>query len=210
MAKYCGNCGTQLEDDVKACGNCGMPVEDTIVPMLSFKDPEKQKKTKKTVTGIIAAVALVVAVVIAFNIVFQFTGYNGLLRKTMKAYENYDIDTLISLSSNVYYYEDDEDWIEEYFEYHVGKDIDLFDTEVGHNYKITYEVNEIYSTSERGVSEILKYIESTYPDFDIDTIQKIVIADVTTTVKQSDRSSSCDITVVMTKENGDWKLLYLE
>ena len=42
--------------------------------------------------------------VIAVNVVLKFTGYNGLLRKVMKAYETYDIEKLVSLSSNIYYY----------------------------------------------------------------------------------------------------------
>lgn len=26
MAKFCGNCGAQLDDDDKVCGQCGTPV----------------------------------------------------------------------------------------------------------------------------------------------------------------------------------------
>ena len=27
MAKFCGNCGTQLEDNAKICGKCGTPLD---------------------------------------------------------------------------------------------------------------------------------------------------------------------------------------
>ena len=76
---------------------------------------------------------LVAVAIVAFNIVSQFTGYNGLLRKVMTAYESYDIDTLVSLSSDMYYY-GEEDWVEYYFEYNVGDALESFESSVGHSY----------------------------------------------------------------------------
>ena len=72
--------------------------------------------------------------VIAVNVVLKFTGYNGLLRKVMKAYETYDIEKLVSLSSNIYYY-GEENYGEDYFESKVGETLEFFETSVGHNYK---------------------------------------------------------------------------
>ena len=150
MAKFCGNCGTQLEDNAKICGKCGTPLDgmSANIPGLKVTDPEKQKKMKKTVKLVVGMVALVIVAVIAFNVVSQYTGYNRLLRKVMTAYENYDIDTLISLSSDMYYY-GEEDWVEYYFEYSVGDDLDYFESYVGHNYKLSYDVQEVYTLSGR-------------------------------------------------------------
>lgn len=88
MAKFCGNCGTQLEDNAKICGQCGTPLDGTSsnIPGLKVVDPEKKEKMKKVGKRIVALVALVIVAVIAFNVVSQFTGYNGLLRKVMAAY----------------------------------------------------------------------------------------------------------------------------
>jgi len=211
MAKFCGNCGTQLDDNAKICGNCGTPLDGTStnIPGLKVVDPEKQKKIKKTVKRVVGLAILVVVAIIAFNIVSQFTGYNGLLRKVMTAYENYDIDTLISLSSDMYYY-GEEDWVESYFEYSVGDDLDSFESSVGHSYKLTYEVNETYVMSERKVDEMLSEIEYSYSDFDVSVIEEVVVADLTVTAKQGSKSVNQDMNIVMTKENGTWRLLYIE
>lgn len=211
MAKFCGNCGTQLEDNAKICGQCGTPLDgaSTKIPGLKVIDPEKQKKLKKMGKRIVALVALVIVAVIAFNVVAQYTGANGLLRKVMSAYKEYDIDTLISLSSDMYFY-GEEDWVEYYFEYNVGDDLDSFESSVGHSYKLTYEVNEIYTVSDRKLDDMLDQIEYSYADFDIGMIEKIVIADLTVTAKQGSKSVSRDMNIVMSKENGSWRLLYIE
>ena len=211
MAKFCGNCGTQLEDNAKICGKCGTPLDGASanIPGLKVTDPEKQKKMKKTVKSVVILAVLAVVAVIAFNIVSQYTGYNGLLRKVMTAYEKYDIDTLISVSSDMYFY-GEEEWVEYYFENNVGNDLDSFESSVGHSYKLSYEVNEIYTLPERKLDEMLSEIEYTYADFDVDTIEKIVIADLTVTAKQGSKSVNQDMNIVMSKENGKWKLLYIQ
>ena len=211
MAKFCGNCGTQLEDNAKVCGNCGTPLDGayTNIPGLKVTDPEKQKKMKKTVKRVVGLVLLVAVAIIGFNVVSPFTGYNGLLRKVMTAYEKYDIDTLVSLSSDMYYY-GEEDWVDYYFDYSVGNDLDSFEASVGHSYKLTYEINETYVMSDRKVDEMLSEIEYSYPDFDVSIIEKVVVADLTVTAKQGSKSVNQDMNIVMTKENGTWRLLYIE
>lgn len=211
MAKFCGNCGTQLEDNAKICGQCGTPLDGTSsnIPGLKAVDPEKQKKLKKVGKRIVALVALVIVAVIVFNVVSQFTGYNGLLRKVMAAYEKYDIDTLISLSSDIYFY-GDEDWVENYFEYNVGDDLDSFEAAVGHSYKLSYEVIETYKLSNRNFQSMLDDIAWSYKDFDHSVIEEIVVAKVNVTATQGKRSVDREIEITMTKENGNWKVLYIE
>ena len=211
MAKFCGNCGARLEDDAKICGKCGTSVEGvtTSIPGLKVTDPEKQKKVKKTFKLVAGLMVLLIVAGIAFNVVSQYTGYNGLLSKVMAAYEKYDIDTLISLSSNMYYY-GDEDSVEYYFESKVGENLDSFEASVGHNYKLSYKVNETYAMSERKENDLLDDIENAYMDFDISKIKKVVVADLTLTAKQGNKSTNRDMNIVMTKENGSWRLLYIE
>lgn len=210
MAKFCGNCGTQLEDNAKICGQCGTPLDGTSsnIPGLKVVDPEKQKKLKKMGKRIVALVALVIVAVIAFNVVSQFTGYNGLIRKVMAAYEKYDIDTLISLSSDIYFY-GDEDWVENYFEYNVGDDLDSFEAAVGHSYKLSYEVIETYKLSNRNFQSMLDDIAWSYEEFDHSVIEEIVVAKVNVTATQGKRSVDREIEITMTKENGNWKVLYI-
>ena len=210
MAKFCGNCGTQLEDSAKICGNCGMPWDSASnITGLKVTDLEKQKKMKKTVNLVVGVVTLVIVTMIAVNVVSQYTGYNGLLHKTMTAYKNYDIDTLISLSSDMYYY-GEEDWVEYYFEYNVGEDLDYFESYVGHNYKLSYELQETYTLSSRKLDAMLDTIKSAYPNFDINAISQVKVSDVQVTAKGGESSTSIAVQITMTKENGKWKLLYID
>ena len=209
MARFCGNCGAQLDDDAKVCGQCGTPIDGNALG-LKIVDPEKKKKMMKKVKGVIALAIVVVIAVLVVKIISGFTGTNGLVRKIMVAYEKYDIDTIVSLSSDMYYYNDYEDYVDEYFEYAVGSNIDSFESSVGHSYKMSYEVDEIYDLSQRKQDEMLKSIEYAYPDFDVDIISKIAVADVTVTAKQGSKSVSRTVKITMSKEGNTWKLLYLE
>lgn len=209
MARFCGNCGAQLDDDAKVCGQCGTPIDGNALG-LKIVDPEKKKKMMKKVKGVIALAIVVVIAVVVVKIISGFTGTNGLVRKIMVAYEKYDIDTIVSLSSDMYYYNDYEDYVDEYFEYAVGSNIDSFESSVGHSYKMSYEVDEIYDLSQRKQDEMLKSIEYVYPDFDVDIISKIAVADVTVTAKQGSKSVSRTVKITMSKEGNTWKLLYLE
>lgn len=211
MAKFCGNCGAKLDDDAKVCGQCGTPLDGAAANVSGLKviDPEKQKKAKKAVKLVAVLIAIAVVAVIALNIASKYTGCNGLLRKVMAAYENYDIDTLVSLSSDMYYY-GEEDWVEYYFEHAVGNNLDSFESSVGHSYKLSYEVNETYVMSERKVDEVLSEIENTYPDFDVSAIGKIAVANLTITAKQGNKMANRDVNIIMSKENGSWRLLYIE
>lgn len=212
MAKFCGNCGAQLDDDARVCGQCGTPIDESRgkVPGLKIVDPEKKKKLiKKMKMVIVLAVAIFIAVV-GIRIARNFTGTNGVVRKAMAAYEKYDIDTIVSLSSDMYYYDDNENYVEEYFEYAVGRNIDNFESSVGHSYKMSYEVEEIYDLSQRKQDEMLKNIEYSYPDFDVDVINKIAVADVKITAKQGSKSVNKTVKITMSKEGKTWKLLYIE
>lgn len=212
MAKFCGNCGAKLDDDAKVCGQCGTPLENTQLntPIFKQTDPEKEKKIKKIVKIALALIALIIVVRVVIGITSRYTGHNGLLRKVMAAYEDYDIDTLVSLSSDLYYCgkDPDADWAEHYFENIVGDHLEYFESSVGHSYKLSYKVNETYPLPERKFSEMLDEIESTHPDFDSE-IKKIVVADLELTAKQGNKSKSTDLKVIMAKEDGKWKLLYI-
>ena len=102
------------------------------------------------------------------------------------------------------------DSVEYYFESKVGENLDSFEASVGHNYKLSYKVNETYAMSERKENDLLDDIENAYMDFDISKIKKVVVADLTLTAKQGNKSTNRDMNIVMTKENGSWRLLYIE
>lgn len=210
MAKYCGNCGAKMDDAANVCGQCGTPVDGTItISSVKIADPQKQKKFKKIFKIVIALVLVAAVGITTFNVVSKFTGYNGLIHKVMTAYEEYDIDTLVALSSDIYYY-GEENYVEDYFENVVGTALDSFEASVGHSYQMSYEVKETYTLSERRSNEILEEIEYSYPDFDVSIIEELVNSDITVTAEQDGKLVDWDLNVTMSKENGSWKLLYIE
>ncbi|MBS1335044.1 MAG: zinc-ribbon domain-containing protein [Blautia sp.] len=210
MAKFCGNCGTKLGDSAKICSQCGTPVESNakVLPV-KIVDQEKQKKNKKILKTVAVVILAIVLIITAVKIVPKFTGYNNLLKKVMKAYEAYDIDSLVALSSDVYYYGEDGE-AEEYFDEHVGWELEGFENQLGANYEFSYKINETYEMQEYNKRKRLEEIEYYYPDFDISIIQKIVVANTTVTAKKDDMKVNIDVNIIMTKEKGAWKLLYIE
>ena len=199
MAKFCGNCGTQMDDNAKVCGQCGTPVDSgTKTSAVKIIDPERKKKNKKIFTFAAALILVVIVAATAINVVTKFTGYNGLLRKVMAAYEVYDIDTLVSMSSDIYYY-CEEDYVEDYCENSVGRTLDSFESSVGHSYKFSYEINELYKLSERKMSEVLDNIKSAYPEFDIGKIKDVTVAEITITASKGEETSSKNIQITMTE-----------
>ena len=212
MARFCGNCGAQLDDDARVCGQCGTPIdgESGRIPGLKPIDPEKKKKLAKRIKTAVVLLVVAVVAIVGVRVALSYTGTNGLVRKVMTAYEKYDIDALVALSSDMYYYSDYENYVDEYFEYAVGNNIDSFESSVGHSYKMTYEIEEIYDLSQRKQDEMLKSIEYMYPDFDVDLISKISVASVKITAKQGSKSVSKTVIITMAKEGNNWKLLYIE
>lgn len=216
MSKYCGNCGAELSDEVRVCGFCGTPCQNTgkeaekkKISGTEYHNPEKHTATTKKVKWGIAAGILVIAAAVICNVAASFTGYHGLIRKVMKAYENYDIDALLELSSEIYFY-GAEEFVEYYFENTVGRNLDSIEENVGHNSKLSYEVKEVYSLSERKQSELLNELSSIYQDFDVSVIEKIKVAEIAVTAKQGKKSMDCEVKLTMTREAGKWKLLYID
>ena len=211
MAGFCGNCGAPLDDGARVCGQCGVPVNG-VSKHVSGVHGAKQENTKKIAKKIKMVVILAVIAglaVGAWNIASNFIGPKGLVRKAMKAYEKYDIDQLVSLSSDMYFY-GGEDEAESYFGYGVGNDLDDLENSVGHSYKLTYKIKEIYDLSERRLDELLDSIEYLYPYFDVDNIKKISVASVSVTAKKGSKSVNRNIEITMTKEGKEWKILYIE
>ena len=167
------------------------------------------KKIAKKIKMVVILAVIAGLAVGAWNIASNFIGPKGLVRKAMKAYEKYDIDQLVSLSSDMYFY-GGEDEAESYFEYGVGNDLDDLENSVGHSYKLTYKIKEIYDLSERRQDELLDNIEYLYPYFYVDTIDKISVASVSVTAKKGSKSVNRNIEITMTKEGKEWKILYIE
>lgn len=210
MARFCGNCGARLDDDAKVCGRCGTPIEGGArTHLVKIITPEKQRRRKKRIRIAIGLLLMVTVLAAAITVVPQFTGYNGLIRKIMYAYTEYDVDMLVSLSSDIYYY-GNANYVESYLKNAVNSTLDYIETSVGHDYRMTYKINETYNMSKRNMAETLDDIAYSYPDFDVSEIQEIVVANVTLSATKGAEEAERELNITMSKEAGKWKLLYID
>lgn len=211
MSKFCGNCGTKLDDTAKVCGNCGTPleIEKPVVSTPEFKyvDPEKQAKTKKKIKLFAGLAVIVIIAIIAVNIISGFVGYKGAVRKIMKAYEDYDLEEIVSLSSDLYYFMDNDSYAESYFAQIITNGLDTLEANAGHKYKFSYEITDSYKMSDHKYENLLDSLAN-YGDFDPDIIEKVLIVELELTA-DGNVTSTTHLTLTLTKEDGSWKLLYM-
>lgn len=216
MTKFCGNCGNQLNDNDRVCGNCGMPCQNLPVVQQYAGVPAVKKqmnpKTKKRIkliailSGVL--IVLIIAAVIAFNIISENTGYKGTLNKAMDAFEKYDIDTLISMTSDISFGSMDATDIEKYISRTVSAKLDQYEKEAGHDMDLSYEITDSYKLSERKFKEFLDYAEDYY-HYDASDISEIMVVNLKVTAKGSkgeDTFNSNDLYLV--KERDSWYLFY--
>lgn len=211
MAKYCGKCGIQADDNARACGNCGTLFDAVDLNRngevrLTTPSQKKRKIHIKKGAGIVLAV-LVLAII--FSIASNFIGVKGMVRKAMRAYKNYDINSLVKMSSDMYFY-GEEDLAEAYFEYTISDDFDGYEYAVGDNFKLSYEIDRIYTFPAYKQGKILENVSSLYTDFDVSKIKKIAAAELTVTAKNDSKSCEFKLTVTLSREGNKWKLMYIE
>lgn len=210
MVKFCGNCGEKLDAGDRVCGQCGTPVPGEGNSGFGGKiNPAAKRKMKKAIKTAIIILVIMAVVVAAGLVAFNMIGSRGLTHKTIRAYEKYDIDTILENSSEVYYYSGYEDEAEDYFELVVGEGLDYYETETGHNCKYSYDIKEMFTLPERKYDTLLSELEVVYPDYDVDLIQEVAVANLTVTAKQDNRSATGEVSITMTKESDGWKVLYI-
>lgn len=206
MAKFCGYCGSQMDDHAKVCGNCGNPLagESTKVKVTP---PVDKKKLKVVFILAFCVAALVFVAVLGVQYFNQNTGYNGLIRKTMAAYEDGDVDALMDLCSEILYHRGPSYTrpMEGYFEYL----IEYLEDEVGKNYKLSYEIEEVEHYSKRELKEMREDME-TYYEMDGDILDDAVVVEISVEAKKSRRSADVEIEMLLTKEKGVWRIYSLE
>lgn len=73
--KYCGNCGSPLEDDARFCGNCGSVVEEQMAQTMqrpteqgapNYASKKPSKGNSKVIIAVIAVILLIVGLAIGW------------------------------------------------------------------------------------------------------------------------------------------------
>lgn len=216
MAKFCGHCGKQLDDSAKICGYCGAPLGNpvsvnnatTIPGVVSEADKQKNANTQKIIKNGAMALAAIIVLSVVIGIVSSFTGYKGTVRKVINAYEEFDMNTLCSCASSLSYYAFDDDFAEELFEEKVSSRLDYYEEELGHGLKIKYEIIDSYKLDDRNKQELFDELEDVGAYVgDIDAVRSV---ELKLTIKGAYRETTKTTDdLILIKEGGKWKVLYL-
>lgn len=208
-----------MDDNAVVCGKCGTPFAGTNSSKISginYQTPQTQQqkeKNKKTIALIIAAVVVVLAVIGAVRAISEFTGYKGLVRKTVKAYQDYDIDGLIAQGSDLFYFVDD-DTLTAVVKNIVGNKLEKYEDRVGHSYQITYKISDDYELSTRKLEDLKQtlsyYLDMDEDEINFDDISSIRVVELELTIKQDKKSMKDTLTLTVDKEKDGWKLLDIE
>lgn len=211
MAKFCGNCGAEVEDDARVCGNCGVPLGGASSPKVDFKVPDKVKNADFKKIAVIVAVILAVIIIgsIAFNIVRNNTGYRAMLNRSFKAIQKADTEGLMKELS--VFIEDsygDDDLLEDDLDISINSYLDRLEDEVGAEPKISFEIKKASKLSDRKLKQLKDNLEDNDKDYDGDELQKAMHVDLKLKIKGPDDTSTDSINnMLIVKENGAWKVL---
>lgn len=215
MAGFCGNCGKALGDGDKVCGNCGIAVAGKAHVVAAQSDNKtvvnSKLKGNKGIIYVAVSIVAIVAIVIVSNVISSNTGYNGIIKKMVKAFADYDMATLQGLASGVsdemygMWYGDE---LDDYYEDKVSDSLDTIEERVGTIKSISYEITDTTEFSERKMDEVKDSLVDNY-NMDVDGIKKIVQVDLKITIKGSKKSSSYNVdSLYAIKESDGWKLFY--
>lgn len=212
MSRFCGNCGAQAEDNARVCGYCGVTLSEnggaqkTNVASMNL-DSEKQNNIFKLAS---LAVVAFISLIIVINIISGFVGVKGAARKIMNAYRDYDIDTLLEMTSDFKYAQADfmGTSLEKSYENRLDNKFEYFENRVGRDYKMKYKIVDSSKLPEYRTDDLYDAIAE-LDDFDIGTISKIMIVEIEVTAKGKSIDKVENWELVLAKENGKWRMIDL-
>lgn len=203
MAKFCGNCGMQLEDDARICGNCGTPYMSDGEKNRHIAPHTKKKIKKIAIFGVVGIVVIIIGIV-SLNIFSYMTGYERTINTFVEGLSEYDIDKVLSVSCNAGLSVDSSYDYEEAFSSMVSTWLDNYESQVGHDVKLSCEIQDSYKLSDRKLQVFLTNLEDIYK-YDTGDISEIVCAEVKLIISGSRSEKTFPAEdIYMIKENGKW------
>lgn len=209
MAKFCSNCGSQVEDGTLFCASCGAKVETAQTPAgepkKTFKKPDLKNldpKTKKfAFLGAIAAVVILVAVLV----VSLFFGPKAVVKKYMRGMINENAKKVVNCMPSFLWEDKDEkdEAIEDYQDMLEGMYSD-YD-------KVKFEIKDVHklSKNERETLEsYLETLEETNDKYKVGAIKvnKARIVEVKVTIKDGGDTIRKNMEILVVKYKGQWKV----
>ncbi len=201
--------GRKIAEDVKAEETEVNPKNQSAnADKKTEKKPKKTSKFLKILKLTLLFVVILGVICVSWWVYTEKTGPKGVLKKTMQAYEAYDIDGLILISSDMYFYGDMD--VEQEFKFMLDRGWDLLSCELGENYEFSYEVKEMYPISGRQLYSVKEKAEQRYSGFNINDIEKIVVADLEITGKKDEKEVTKQLKVFLSKEEEGWRFFSFE
>ncbi len=207
MSKFCGNCGATLDDAAVVCGYCGAPLNNNIpgqgasINKAGVASVVKELKGNKIVKIAIPAVAALVVVIVAIVLITSLTGYKGAIKSFMKAYKDQDIDTMISMSSDIATDAQDDDSIE-YLTEIAENHFEHVEDKCG-DAKIKYEITNVKELSKSKLGDYKDLFDEL--DLDSSEVEEGKKITLLITYDGDKRTKTHKATMIMFKENGEWK-----
>lgn len=215
MSKFCGNCGTAHDDSAAVCGNCGAPLPGGSNGLNKLNGAGVASIAKEVVKSkafkiAVPAVAGVAVLAIVLAIILSFTGYKGAVKKFMNAYEDQEIETLISYAS-VISTQDNKETVVDSHTKAVEEHYKHIEEYIGADFKVKYKVTD--SGEKMSKTQLAKYKDiidkQLKLDFDSSKITEGRKVRIEITYDGDKREKTNTINLIMLKENGDWKV-YME
>lgn len=212
MARFCGNCGAEVEEDAKVCGNCGVPLDGESAPDIDTGEQKLNLRSIDFKKYIPVAVGVIIAVVVLFvvvNVVKNNTGYRATLNRAFDSVAKGDVNGVINeMSSYVEdVYDDGYGDIEDVYEKRIDDILDHLEDEVGANPKISYEVKKASKLSDRKLEKLKEEMENMDDNYDGDDIKSAYNIDIKLNVKGPDDDYHENVNdIIVLKEAGAWKI----
>lgn len=207
MSKFCGNCGATLDDAAVVCGYCGAPLnnnapgQNSTINKAGVASVVNELKGNKIVKIAVPVVAALVVLIIVISIIVSNTGYKGAVKSFMKAYKDQDIDTMISMSSDIATDAQDDDTID-YLTEMAENHYEHVDDKCGDT-KIKYEITNVKELSKSKLGDYKDIFDEL--DLDSSEVEEGKKITLLITYDGDKRTKTHKATMVMFKENGEWK-----
>lgn len=207
MAKFCGHCGTQMDDDALVCGQCGVAIDGG-----NNNNEQGAPKKKKRLKRIIIPVIIIILGIFIFRFVQNHIGIKGVVRKTMHHVQKLDVDELVTMSSHFYDYANDENEAYEHYENFIEDDLGMQGL-MDDKYKLSYKISKITKLSKAQQNKMLEYMERNIENDISFDVEKMAVARLSVRVvnlsSDAPRGHANRISILLSKENGAWRILGL-
>lgn len=231
MSKFCGNCGTVMDDAAAVCGNCGAPLAPAAAPAQKKAAKIDVNAIKSQVTGVIdgvkkgdknamikggIGVAAIVVVLILVISIFSSGGEEKIVKKLIKAYDKENAEAIVKLYPKYQIELDDEDEFDraELEETKMDLFYDYWEEELdADGLKFSYKIEDCDEVKKSELKDYADEMKDEIQDADADVdfkknkVKKGYEIEVEVTVKGGGDKDTCDLYLVVIKYGSKWYLV---